>query len=146
MTVKDSTSKGRLWTARIMSGLFTVFMLFDGITKLLKLESVIKPSMEMGFSVQHVVVIGVLGLISTILYAVPQTSIWGAVLITGYLGGAIVTHIRLDDPLFTHTLSPVYFAIIAWGGLYLRDERVRNLFRFQNTKHANESKVDHNLT
>ncbi|MGM0834687.1 MAG: DoxX family protein [Bacillota bacterium] len=136
--MKHQNSKSRLWTARIMSGLVILFMLFDGITKLLKLTLVVEGTVEMGFSEHHVIVIGVLGLLSTILYAIPQTSVLGAILLTGYLGGAIAAHIRLDNPLFSHTLFPVYIAILAWGGIYLRDERLRNLLSLQRSKQTIE--------
>ena len=66
-------------------------------------------------------------LVCVILYVVPRTAVLGAILLTGYLGGAVATHLRVGDPLFSHTLSPVYFAVLLWGGLYLRDERLRAL-------------------
>jgi hypothetical protein len=71
--------------------------------------------------------LGVIGLICTILYAVPRTSVLGAILLTGYLGGAIASHLRLGDPIFTHTLFGLYLGLLAWGGLYLRDARLRAL-------------------
>ncbi|MCU7766400.1 DoxX family protein [Priestia megaterium] len=132
------TSKRQLWIGRIMSGLVILFMLFDGITKLLRLSSVVEGTVGMGFSEHHVVLIGLLGLFSIILYALPQTSVLGAILLTGYLGGAIASHIRLDNPLFSHTLSPFYCAVLAWGGIYFTNEKVRNLLSFQRSKQTVE--------
>ncbi|KRE07114.1 DoxX family protein [Priestia megaterium] len=139
-----TTSKRQLWIGRIMSGLVILFMLFDGITKLLRLSSVVEGTVEMGFSEHHVVIIGLLGLFSIILYALPQTSVLGAILLTGYLGGAIASHIRLDNPLFSHILSPFYFAVLAWGGIYFTNEKVRHLLSFQRSKPTVEKNgLDH---
>lgn len=114
----------------MMSGITILFMLFDSIFKLIKPEPVVEGTVVLGFSEHHIVVIGILGLISTILYTVPRTTFIGALLLTGYFGGVVATHIRLDAPLFTHVLFPVYLAILAWGGVWLRDERVRKLIPF----------------
>ncbi|GAA3409183.1 DoxX family protein [Paenibacillus hodogayensis] len=120
-------SRGRRWTAWILSGLVIVFMLFDSITKLFKAGPVVEGTLSLGYAEHHVAVIGVLGLISILLYAFPRTSVLGALLLTAYWGGAIATHVRLDSPLFSHILFSVYLGILAWGGLWLRDETVRNL-------------------
>lgn len=127
----NKISKGRLWTSLIMSGLVILFMLFDSISKFMKLDEVVEGTVSLGFGEHHIIVIGVLGLLSAILYAIPRTSVLGAIILTGYFGGAIVTHVRVDSPLFSHTLFPVYFAIIAWGGLWLRDEKLRSVFPFR---------------
>ncbi|MDR8393732.1 DoxX family protein [Aliifodinibius sp. S!AR15-10] len=123
----DTISKSRLWTARVMSGIVILFMLADSIFKFIQPEAVVEGTVELGYAQHHLVTIGVLGLLSILLYAYPQTSVLGALLLTGYFGGAIATHVRLDNPLFSHILFPVYLAILAWGGLWLRDERLRNL-------------------
>lgn len=123
-------SKGRLWTARIMSGLVILFMLFDSIMKFVQPAPVVEGTLQLGYSEHHIAVIGVLGLISTLLYLFPRTTFLGAVLLTGYFGGVIATHIRMDAPLFTHTLFPVYLAVLMWGGIWLRHEKVRNLVPF----------------
>lgn len=124
-------SRGRLWTARIMSWLVILFMLFDSIFKFIQPAPVVEGTVALGYAEHHIAVIGILGLISTILYAVPRTSFLGALLLTAYFGGVVATHIRMDAPLFTHILFPVYFAVLAWGGVWLRDERVRKLIPFR---------------
>jgi hypothetical protein len=124
--------KGRLWTARIMSGLVILFMLFDSILKLIKPAPVVEGTVTLGYAEHHIIVIGILGLLSTILYAVPRTSFVGALLLTGYFGGVVATQIRVDAPLFTTILFPVYLAVLTWGGVWLRDEKVRKLIPLQN--------------
>lgn len=138
--MKHSISKGRLWTARVMSGLVILFMLFDGITKLLKLKVMVDGTVEMGFAEHHVTTIGFLALLSALLYAFPQTSVLGAILLTGFFGGGIASHIRLDNPLFSHTLFPVYLAVLTWGGIYLRDERLQNIFSIKPRSPINDKK------
>ena len=117
-----------LWTGRILSGLVIVFLLFDGAIKLIPLDIVIETSRQLGIPTHLAVTLGVLTLIGTVLYAWPRTSVLGAILLTGYLGGAIYVHIRAGSPLFSHTLFGVYLGIMIWGGLYLRDERLRLIF------------------
>ncbi|WP_338462001.1 DoxX family protein [Brevibacillus borstelensis] len=128
----NSISKSRLWTARIMSGLVILFMLFDSIFKFIQPAPVVEGTLQLGYAQHHLAVIGTLGLISTILYAIPRTAFLGAVLLTGYFGGAIATHIRMDAPLFSHVLFPVYLAVLAWGAICLRNERARKLIPLQN--------------
>lgn len=125
--MSNPISKSRLWTARIFSGLVILFMLFDGISKLFKPAPVVEGTLTLGYAEHHIVVIGILALISTILYVIPRTSVLGALLLTGYYGGVVATHIRVDSPLFTHILFPVYLAVLTWGGIWLRDEKVRKL-------------------
>ena len=117
-----------LWTGRILSGLVIVFLLLDGAIKLIPLDIVIETSRQLGIPTDLAVTLGVLTLIGTVLYAWPRTSVLGAILLTGYLGGAIYVHIRAGSPLFSHTLFGVYLGIMIWGGLYLRDERLRLIF------------------
>jgi hypothetical protein len=129
-TTKISTS--RLWTGRIMSGLVILFMLFDATMKFLKPPVVITTTVdELGYAEHHIILIGFFALIPTILYAIPRTSVLGAVLLTAYFGGAIATHLRVDNPLFGYTLFPVYIAILMWGGIWLRDERLRSVLPFK---------------
>jgi hypothetical protein len=127
MNMGNTISKGRLWTAWIMSGLVIIFMLFDSIFKLFKPAPAVEGTVSLGFSEHHVVLIGILGLLAILLYTFPRTSVLGALLLTGYFGGVIATHVRMDAPLFTHILFPVYLAVFAWGGLWLRNEQVRKL-------------------
>ncbi len=124
-------SRGALWTGRIMSGLVIAFLLFDGAMKLIPLQVVIDTSQQMAIPLDIIRTLGVLSLAGTLLYAYPRTSVLGAILLTGYLGGAIYAHYRLADPLFTHTLFGVYLGLLIWGGLYLRDPRVRALIPFR---------------
>jgi hypothetical protein len=121
-------SRTALWTGRVLSGLVIAFLLFDAIIKLIPLDVVIETSRQLGIPTDLAFTLGVLTLACTILYALPQTSILGAILLTGYLGGAIYVHVRAGSPLFSHTLFGVYLGLMIWGGLYLRDERLRLIF------------------
>jgi len=120
-------SKGKLWTGRIMSALPVLFLLMDGVMKLMKPEFVVKATVQLGYPESVIFPLGIVVLICVVLYVIPRTAILGAILLTGYLGGAVATHVRVGDPLFSHALFPVYFAILVWGGLYLREERLRAL-------------------
>lgn len=122
-----STSKARLWTARIMGGIVIAFMLMDSIFKFIPNEAVTTGTVELGFQAHHIPVLGALGFISIVLFALPRTQLLGAILLTGYFGGAIATHVRMDNPLFSHILFPVYLGLLAWGSLYLKNERLRKL-------------------
>jgi DoxX-like family len=122
-----TVSTGRLWTGRILSALPVLFMLMDGVMKLMKPDFVVKATTQLGYPESVILPLGIVLLICTILYAVPPTAILGAILLTGYLGGAVATHVRAGDPLFTHVLAPIYFAILIWGGLYLREPRLSSL-------------------
>jgi hypothetical protein len=121
-------SRTALWTGRVLSGLVIAFLLFDAIIKLIPLDVVIETSRQLGIPTDLAFTLGVLTLICTLLYAFPQTSVLGAILLTGYLGGAIYVHVRAGSPLFSHTLFSVYLGLMIWGGLYLRDERLRLIF------------------
>ncbi|GHN01817.1 membrane protein [Cytophagales bacterium WSM2-2] len=123
----ENTSKTKLWISYVMSGLVILFMLMDSIMKFVKPKEVIEGTLALGFNEQHLPVIGALGLISVLLYAFPRTSILGAILLTAYFGGAVATHLRLNNPLFSHTLFTVYFGIFVWGGLWLRNSKLREL-------------------
>ena len=119
----------KLWTARVLAGLAIVFLTFDTTLKLLQLPPALTAAEELGYPAGSFVWIGLVQLACLMLYAVPRTAPVGAVLWTGYLGGAIATHVRLAHPLLTHTLFPLYLAVLLWLPLYLRDERVRGLVR-----------------
>jgi hypothetical protein len=126
--MENTVSKTKLWISYVMSGLVILFMLMDSIMKFVKPQEVIDGTLALGFAEQHIAVIGALGLISTLLYIFPRTSILGAILLTAYFGGAVATHLRLNNPLFSHILFTVYFGILIWGGLWLRNTRLRELF------------------
>ncbi len=120
-------SAGVLWTGRIMSALVVVFMLFNGIIKVIQMAPATEVTEQLGYPAGLIPGIGILELACTIVYAIPRTSVLGAILLTGYLGGAVATHLRIGDPLMSHTLFPVYLGLLAWGGLYLRNRRLRGL-------------------
>jgi hypothetical protein len=122
-----SVSKGKLWAARIMGGLVIALMLLDSIFKLIPNDYVTAGTVVLGYQEHHIPVMGVLGFISILLFAIPRTQILGAILLTGYFGGAIATHVRLDNPLFSHILFPVYFGVLAWGSIWLKNETLRRL-------------------
>jgi hypothetical protein len=122
-----TTSTGALWTGRILTGLAILFLTFDVGIKLAGAKPAIDGTVQLGYPASAVLTIGLIGLVCLILYVIPRTAPIGAVLWTGYLGGAIASNLRLQLPLFSHTLFPIYVAAIIWGGLYLRDARVRAL-------------------
>lgn len=110
-----------------MSGVVIAFMLLDGGMKLVPLDVVIKSTAELGYppSPELARGLGIVALLCTALYAFPRTSVLGAILLTAYMGGTVATHLRVGNPLFSHMLFGVYLAALAWGGLYLRDARIR---------------------
>jgi hypothetical protein len=124
---------GALWTGRVLSGLVILFLLFDSAMKLIPLDIVLTTSAQLGYPATAGFArgLGILLLVCTALYAYPRTAILGAILLTGYLGGAIATHVRIGSPLFSHTLFGFYLGLMLWGGLYLRDLRLRTLIPLQ---------------
>jgi hypothetical protein len=112
---------------RVLSALAILFLAFDTVIKFTGSAPVVDSMTQLGWPVSAAVGIAILELVCLVLYVVPRTSILGVVLLTGYLGGAIATHVRVGNPLFSHVLFPVYIAALLWGGLYLRDARVRAL-------------------
>jgi hypothetical protein len=120
-------SKKMLWAGRIISGLVVLFMLFDSIIHIMKPAPVLQAFVRLGFPERLSLVIGIILLVCVVLYVIPRTSVLGAILLTGYLGGAVVTNLRAGSSLFGETLFPVYFGMLVWGGLYLRDARLRAL-------------------
>jgi hypothetical protein len=130
MSLTDRAPSNRARNAgRVLTGIALLFLTFDVAIKLIGSKEAIDGSVALGFAPHLVPVIGLIGLGCLILYAIPRTAPLGAILWTGYFGGAIATHLRLGNPLFSHVLFPIYVAALIWGGLYLRDERVRNLLR-----------------
>src|SRR3989337_856028 len=122
-----TSSTAKVWTGRTMGGIVILFMLMDSIFKFIVNEEVIKGTTDLGFQVHHLPIMGTLGLIATLLYIFPRTELLGALLLTGYWGGAIATHVRMDNPLFTRILFPVYLGVLAWGALWIKSERLRKL-------------------
>jgi DoxX-like family len=118
-------SRRALWAGRVMSGLAAGFLIFDSVGKLLEVQPVIDGTQQLGYPADIVFSLGVILLSCVLAYLVPRTSVFGALLLTGYLGGAVATHVRVGNPLFTHVLFPTYVAALLWGGLMLRDTRLR---------------------
>src|SRR5207253_3606750 len=116
--------KTTLWVGRIMSGLPALFLVFDAIMKLVKPESVVKATVDLGYPEGVILGLGIVLLACTMLYLIPRTAVLGAILLTGYLGGAVATHVRLLEVQF---LAPLVLGVLIWGGLCLRDRRVRAL-------------------
>jgi hypothetical protein len=128
-TTLPTTPAGQLWTGRIMSGIIVAFLIFDGGIKLAPLAIVTETMQQLGYSGSHELArgLGLMTLVIALLYALPRTSVLGAILLTGLLGGAMATHLRVGSPLFSHILFGLYLGLLAWGGLYLRDPRLRSL-------------------
>jgi len=122
-------SRTIVWTGRVLSGIAVLFLTFDGIIKLVPIQPVTDSLRELGYpaSDSFARFLGILTLLCTALYAWPRTAVLGAVLLTGIMGGAIASHLRLGDPLFSHTPFGVYLGLFFWVGLWLRDERVRRI-------------------
>jgi uncharacterized membrane protein (UPF0182 family) len=119
-------SKGMLWAGYIISGLVVLFMIFDGVTKVIKVPQVIQASAKIGYNASTVVGIGAALLVCTALYVIPRTAIFGAILLTGYLGGAVDANVHSGTALFNISF-PIAFGVLAWLGIYLRDARLRAL-------------------
>ena len=120
-------SNKALWAGRIISALPIVFLLFDSVIKLVLINPVSESVDQLGFPVSLVRGIATIELVCIILYIIPRTSILGAILLTGFLGGAVAAHVRVGNPLYTHSLFPIYVGALIWLGLYLRDRRLREL-------------------
>ena len=126
MTDLNMISRKRLWTGYILSGLTTLFLLMDGIMKLFKPAFVVKATVQLGYPESTIVGIGTILVASTLVYIFPRTSVLGAVLLTGYLGGAVASNVRATMPLF-NVLFPVVLGGLLWAGLLLRDKRLEAL-------------------
>ena len=114
-----------LWAGHILSGIPVLFLLMDGVMKFIQPAPVLEATTQLGIDVSLIVTLGATLLACTALYLIPRTSILGAILLTGYLGGAIQSHLRVGNPLFSHVLFPVYLGVMLWAGLYLRNESLR---------------------
>jgi hypothetical protein len=122
-----SISKKSLWAGRITTGLMVAFLLFDAVIHLLKPAPVVEAFVKLGFPIRLAVPLGIIELVCILLYVVPRSSILGAILLTGYLGGAIAIQLPTGNSLFGEVLFPAYIGVFLWGGIYLRDERLRTL-------------------
>jgi DoxX-like family len=118
-------SKGQLWTGRVLSTIAILFMLFDTVIHAMRGPQVVQGFAQLGFPLSIAIPLSTVEFIGIVLYVIPRTSVLGAILLTGYLGGAVAAQVRIGAPLLGFVLAPVYVALFLWVGLYLRDERVR---------------------
>ena len=122
-------ASGAVWTGRVMSGLFVLFMLGASVMPKFLLPQVSEPTMtQLGWPTKFTVMIGVIELVGTLLYVLPRTAVFGAVMLTGLLGGSMATQLRVENPLFSHIFFSVYLGLFMWGGLWLRNSNLRALF------------------
>jgi len=133
MTETAPASGAALWTGRVMSVVVVLFLIFDAVIKLIPIAPVIESMVQLGYPGTAALArgIGIMELVCIALYVWPRTAVLGAILLTGLLGGAIATHLRVGSPVFTHLLFGLYLGLLAWGGLYLRDPRVRAVIPFR---------------
>jgi hypothetical protein len=124
-------SRKALWAGRIVSGLAALFFLMDGLMRLPKPAFVVEATVQLGYPQSVIVGLGIVLTACTILYMLPRTAVLGAILLTGYLGGAVATHVRVSDPIFA-ICFPIIFGALVWGGLWLRDPQVRALLPLRN--------------
>jgi ABC-type Na+ efflux pump permease subunit len=127
-TLSAPISRNRLWAGRIISALSVLFLLFDAVIHIIRIGPVDQGFADLGWPTSLSPTLGIIELICVVLYVIPRMSVLGAVLLTGYLGGAVATNLRVGLPLFSHVLFPVYVGVLLWGGLYLRDLRLRSVF------------------
>jgi hypothetical protein len=125
-------SKPALYIGRLLSGLVILFMLFDGAVKLVPWPVVTETMDRMGYGSSETLArsLGIISIVCTLLYSFPPTLFVGAILLTGYLGGAVASHVRIGSPLFTHILFGVYLGVMLWGGLWLRDRTLHAMLPF----------------
>ena len=123
----DAPASKRLIAGYVLTALVGLFLAFDTVMKVLTLAPAVQGTTELGYPADAVFTIGVIELACLVLYLMPRTAVLGALLLTGYLGGAIATHVRVGSPLVFYTLFPIYVALMMWGGLYLRETRLREL-------------------
>jgi hypothetical protein len=125
------TSRKQIWTGRILLAIPVLFLAFDGTGKLMQPVEVVEGTLRLGYAQSSITIIGILELSSLVLFCIPRTSILGALFLTAFLGGAVATHIRIGDPLFSHILFPTYIALLMWSGLFMIDRRLRLLLPFR---------------
>ncbi|MBL9100674.1 MAG: DoxX family protein [Myxococcales bacterium] len=124
---RQAPGRRAVLAGRLLGGFAALFLAFDAAMKLARVPMAVEGTTQLGYPAEVVLPIGVIQLVCLIIYVVPRTAPLGAILWTGYLGGAIATHVRVGNPLASHTLFPIYVAALLWGGLWLRDRRVRGL-------------------
>lgn len=127
----ERTRADKLWGGRALSGISVLFLTLDGVGKLAHLQVVVDTTAKLGWPTDGVTlsILGVVLLSATLLYAIPRTAALGAIVLTGYLGGAVATHARIGSPLFSHVLFGVYIGVMVWSGLWLRNAHLRALIR-----------------
>lgn len=130
MGISTRVSTTSLWIGRIVGGILSALLFVDAIGKLLRVPEVVEGTAQLGYPETLVLVIGIIEAVCVSLYVTPRTNILGAILLTGYLGGATATHVRIGSPLFTHILAPVIVGVLIWAALFLRDVRLRALIPF----------------
>lgn len=127
-------SQGRLWTGRVIAGLVALFLLFDAAMKFVQPKAVAQAFVQSGWPISVSSTLGALLVMGTILYLIPRTAVLGAIVLTGYLGGAVAANLRLLEPVFSHTLFPVYFGVLVWGSLWLRDPKLQELLPLRSSR------------
>jgi DoxX-like protein len=130
MRPSSQVSSASLWSGRIISALAVIFLLLDGVVKLIKPVFVVDATVRLGYPESVIVGLGIVLVASTIIYAIPRTTFLGAILLTGYLGGAVASQVRVGESLF-NILFPVILGVLIWGGIYLRDNRLRAIVPFR---------------
>jgi DoxX-like family len=130
-TQASPISEKSIWAGRIITGLVAAFLVFDAVIHLMKPAPVVEAFAKLNFPLRFAVPVGITELVGILLYLVPQTSVLGAIFLTGYLGGAIAIQLPTGNPFFGEVLFPVYIAVFLWGGIYLRDEKLRALVPFE---------------
>ncbi|MBX3288508.1 MAG: DoxX family protein [Acidobacteria bacterium] len=133
MTENENTNNGtrRPWAGYIVTGLVAAFLLMDSVVKFIQPAGIEENVLPLGYTMEQMIPVGIILLVGLAIYLIPQTSVLGAILLTGYLGGAVATHFRVGSPLFTHMLFPVYIGILVWLGLFLREPRLRSIVPFR---------------
>lgn len=125
----DRSTTAQVWSGRVLSGIAVLFLGMDAAMKVLQVPAAVEGTKQLGYPASVLLTLGIIQLCCLAAYLIPRTRVLGAILWTGYLGGAVATHVRIGNPLFTHILSPVYVAVLLWGGLYLRDARLRAVLK-----------------
>ena len=130
IALNSSPSTKMIWAGRILSGLAALFFLLDAVMKFVKPPEVVEATTQLGYPEEVIAGLGAILLASTILYIIPRTAVLGAILLTGYLGGAVASHVRVGHPLF-QTAFPIIFGALLWAGLWFRDEQLRQLLPYR---------------